>query len=79
MVLSLAWVMPAIAGGPGRCTTSEEPTLGRRQTLCADGTRAVSTDNRTLARWDTTSTTSPRPACTGRLNPKTRLVERRWR
>jgi hypothetical protein len=54
-----------------RCTTYEEPTLGRLQTLCADGTRAVSTYNRTLERWDTTITTPPGQTCTGRLHPKT--------
>jgi hypothetical protein len=35
---------PAIAGTT-HCTTYQEQTLGRLQTLCADGTRAVSTWN----------------------------------
>jgi hypothetical protein len=50
----LALASPALAGGPVRCTTSEEKTLGRLQTLCDDGTRAISTYNRTLECWDTT-------------------------
>ena len=52
-VLLLLLVTPT---GATRCTTYAEPTLGRWQTLCADGTRAVSTWNRTLERWDTTVT-----------------------
>jgi hypothetical protein len=62
-----------------RCTTDEEQTLGRLQTLCDDGTRAISSYNRTLKRWDTTITESPRKACTGRMNPRTRQVEVRCR
>jgi hypothetical protein len=62
-----------------RCTTDEEPTLGHLQTLCDDGTRAISSWNRTLERWDTTITTSPRKSCTGQLNPRTRQVEGRYR
>ena len=46
-------------GRPGRCQTHHEPTLNRLQTLCSDGTRAVSTYNRTLERWDTTVTLPP--------------------
>jgi hypothetical protein len=38
-------------------------------------TRAVSIYNRTLDRWETTVTTSPRRECTGRLNPRTQQVE----
>jgi hypothetical protein len=45
-----------------RCTTSQEKTLGRLQTLCADGTRAVSTWSRTLERWDTIITPAPAAA-----------------
>jgi hypothetical protein len=52
----LALVSPALAG-PVRCTTYEEKTMGRLQTLCDDGTRAVSTWSPTLQRWDTTVTT----------------------
>jgi hypothetical protein len=70
----LAWAISAIAGGT-QCTTYEEKTLGRLQTLCDDGTRAVSTYNKTLERWDTTVTSPPGQTCTGRLNPKTRPWE----
>jgi hypothetical protein len=56
LVLLLALATPAWAGDPVRCTTYEERTLGRLQTLYSDGTRAVSTWNRTLERWDTTIT-----------------------
>jgi hypothetical protein len=65
-VLLLALASPALAG-PTRCTTYEEKTLGRLQTLCDDGTRAVSTYNRTLSRWESTVTPppgTPRRTCT---------------
>jgi hypothetical protein len=42
LLLALALATSALAG-PIRCTTYEEKTLGRLQTLCGDGTRAVST------------------------------------
>jgi hypothetical protein len=61
--------------GPVRCQTSPEPMLSRLQTLCDDGTRAVSTWSSTLQRWDTTITTSPRQTCTGHINPHTQQVE----
>jgi hypothetical protein len=41
VLLLLALATPVLAG-PVRCTTYEEKTLGRLQTLCDDGTRAVS-------------------------------------
>jgi hypothetical protein len=62
-----------------RCTTYEEKTLGRLHTLCSDGTRAISTYNRALERWDTTITETPRKACTGRMNPRTQQVDMRCR
>jgi hypothetical protein len=62
-----------------RCTTYEEKTLHRLQTLCDDGTGAVSTYNRTLDRWDTTVTPPPGQTCTGQLNPRTQQVEVRCR
>jgi hypothetical protein len=68
----LALASPAWAATT-RGMTYKEQTLGRRQTLCDDGTRAVSTDNRTLSRWESTISpppgTPPRictPATTGR-------------
>jgi hypothetical protein len=63
LVAVLVWVRPT-GDGLGRCQTSLEPTLGRAQTLCNDGTRATSYWNRTLERWETTLTESPRPSCT---------------
>jgi hypothetical protein len=61
------------------CTTYEEQTLGRLQTLCSDGTRAISTYNRTLERGDTTITESPRKACRGYMNAITKEIEVRCR
>jgi hypothetical protein len=78
-LLALVWALPVEAADPVRCTTYEEKSLDRLQTLCDDGTRAVSTYNKTLDRWDTTITTSPRQACTGTMNPVTRRVEVRCR
>jgi hypothetical protein len=78
LVALLLWVRPLWAG-THRCTTSEEQALGRLQTLCADGTRAVSTWNRTLERWESTVTPPPGKACTGHLNPRTRQWEGRCR
>jgi hypothetical protein len=69
---------PALAG-PVRCTTYEEKTLGRLQTLCDDGTRAVSTWSPTLQRWDTTVTPPPRQTYTRQLNQRTQQVEVRCR
>jgi hypothetical protein len=74
LAVLLALASPALAG-PVRCLTYEEKSLGRLQTICDDGTRAVSTDNRTLERWDITVTPSPGQRCTGALNPKTKQVE----
>jgi hypothetical protein len=79
MVLLLALAMPALAGSPTRCLTYEEKTLGRLQTLCDDGTRAVSTWSPTLQQWTTTVTPPPGQRCTGRLNPKTLQWEGRCR
>jgi hypothetical protein len=70
----LALASPALAGTV-RCSTYEEKTPNRLQTLCDDGTRAISTYKKTLDRWDTTITSDPRKACTGRLNPRTQQVE----
>ena len=70
-----ALASPALAGP--RCTTYEEKTMGRLQTLCDDGTRAVSTWSPTLQQWQTTVTLPPGQRCTGRLNPNTRPWEGR--
>jgi hypothetical protein len=77
-LLLLLLASPALAGTT-HCMTYEEPTLGRLQTLCDDGTRAVSTYNQTLSRWESTITPPPGKTCVGPMNPKTRQVEVRCR
>jgi hypothetical protein len=79
LAVLLTLASPALAATPTRCLTYEEKTMGRLQTLCDDGTRAISTYNRTLGRWDTTVTPPPEQRCTGRLNPNTRQWEGRCR
>jgi hypothetical protein len=64
----LFWVRP-IWAETTRGTTDEEKTLGRLQTLCADGTRAVSTYNRTLTRWETT-VTPPQSSAQPKIRPR---------
>ena len=76
LAVGLYLVSPALAAAT-RQTTDEEQTLHRLHTLCDDGTRAVSTYNRTLGRWDMLMTESPRQSCTGRMNPRTQQVELR--
>jgi hypothetical protein len=61
LAVLLALASPALAG-PVRCTTYEEKTMGRLQTVCDDGSRAVSTWSPTLQRWDTTVTPPPSSA-----------------
>jgi hypothetical protein len=78
LALLPALASPVLAGSV-RCTTYEEQTLSRLQTVCDDGTRAVSTWNRTLQRWERTVTPPPGQPCTGRLNPRTGQVEVRCR
>jgi hypothetical protein len=78
LVLLLALASPALASSV-RCLTYEERTLGRLQTVCSDGARAVSTYNKTLSRWESTVTPPPGQTCTGRLNAYTRQWERRCR
>jgi len=77
MLVLLLLTTPAWAAT--RCTTYEEKTLGRLQTLCDDGTRAVSTYHKTLSRWESTVTPPPGQTCTGHLNSRTRQVEVRCR
>ena len=76
--LAVTLASPVLAG-PVRCQTHHEPTLNWLHPLCSDGTRAVSTYNRTLERWDTTITESPKKSRTGQLHPRTRQVEVRCR
>ena len=72
-------VCVAAAANPTRGLTDEERSLGRLQTLCDDGTRAISTWSPTLQQWTTTVTPPPGQTCTGRLNPQTRQWEGRCR
>jgi hypothetical protein len=78
-VLLFALAGLARAGSAVRCQTHHEPTLNRLQTLCDDGTRAVSTWSVALERWDTTITPPQGKACTGQLNPRTQQVDVRCR
>jgi hypothetical protein len=54
LVLVLLLVSVTSAGMVQTCTTYEEKSLQRLQTICSDGTRGVSLWNPTLQRWDTT-------------------------
>jgi hypothetical protein len=74
-LLLLTLASPALAG-PVRCTTYEEKTLGRLQTLCDDGTRATSYWNGTMERWETTVQPAPgaRRSCSAQRHPQTRDV-----
>ena len=58
LVACLLLVRPAMAGTP-HCTTYQEKTLERLQTVCDDGTRAVSTSH---AGWPATATSRHRGA-----------------
>jgi len=49
----IALATPALAS-PVRCMTYEERSMSRWQTLCGDGSRAVSRWNTVLNRWETT-------------------------
>jgi hypothetical protein len=60
--VSLSWAATTC------CLTYEGKSLGRLQTLCEDGTRAVHTYNKTLSRWKSTVTSASGKTCTGRLN-----------
>jgi hypothetical protein len=85
ILIALALVLVAVvllvrpAWSATRCLTYEERTMHRLQTLCSDGTRATSSWNKTLSRWESTVTPPPGQACTGALNPRTRQWEGRCR
>jgi hypothetical protein len=70
--LLFALASPAWAGGPQRCLTYEERTMQRLQTLCADGTRAVSTWSPTRQQWTTTVTPPAGQTGTGQMNAQTK-------
>jgi hypothetical protein len=59
------------------CTTCEEKTLGRLQTLSDDGTQATSYWNQTLERWETTvqPALGARRSGTTQRHPQTKDVE----
>jgi hypothetical protein len=56
MLVAFLLLVYPVWGATTHCTTHEEKTLGRLQTVCEDGTRAVSTYNKTLSRWQRTLT-----------------------
>jgi len=72
LVAFLLLVRPAWSAT--RCTTYEEQTLDRLQTLCDDGTLAVSTYNKTLECWDTTVTPLPGEGLHRAVEPEDPLV-----
>ena len=78
LVAFLLLVRPAWAGAV-RCTTYGVKFLGRLETLCDDGTRAISTWNKTLFHWESTITPPPGQTRTGTMNPKTHQWEGRCR
>jgi hypothetical protein len=84
IIVSLAGLLGLASPGLGvavSCTTYQEKTLGRLQTLCDDGTRATSYWNRTLERWETTIQPAPgtRRSCTTQRHPQMKDVEVRCR
>jgi hypothetical protein len=74
LLLLLVLTTPALAGAV-RCTISEVKSLGRLQTLCADGTRATHTWNKTLSRWESTVTPPP-TADRPQIHPPTKALRR---
>jgi hypothetical protein len=66
LALLLALASPALATTT-HCTAYEQKTMNQLHTLCDDGTRAISIYNRTLQRWETTITASPRGPWWGRF------------
>jgi hypothetical protein len=74
LVAFLLLVRPALAAT--RCTTYQEQTLSRLHTVCDDGTRAVSTWNWTLERWETTIMPPTSHKTYEKLPPKPRAPHR---
>jgi hypothetical protein len=75
LLLLLALATPAWAGDSVRCTTYEEKSLGRWQTLCSDGTRGISTYNEILDRWET-RVRPPRPVVKPQKDPPPKAPRR---
>jgi hypothetical protein len=79
LALALLLLATPAWSGAVRCTTYQERTMQRLQTLCSDGTRATSTWSPSLQTWQTTVTPPPGQTCQGRFNPTTRQWEGRCR
>jgi hypothetical protein len=73
-VLLLALAMPAGADAV-RCTTYEQKSLGQLYTVCADGTRGISTYNEILDRWET-RVRPPRPVVIPPRHPQPKAPRR---
>jgi hypothetical protein len=76
---ALAWAAPPITGAPVHCTTTYNQLLARWETVCEDGTRAITRPNALLDRDETTVMSGPRRDCTGQRNAITQQVEVRRR
>jgi len=65
----------------GRCTTTENTILNSLETICDDGSRAISRWDSLLQRWETIVQPAPgtKQSCQGRVNPLTRQIEVRCR
>jgi hypothetical protein len=76
LVLLLSLASPALADQI-RCSTYEDKSSGRWQTLCSDGTRATSYWNGVLGHWETTVQPAPgaRRSCSARMRPQTQYLE----
>jgi hypothetical protein len=76
---TLAGAAPPITSPPVHCTTTYDALLARWETVCDDGTRAITRHDQLLDRDETTIMSGPRRACTGQRNPVTQQVEVRCR
>jgi len=65
LALLLALTTPALAAPPTRCLTYPEPSMGRWQTICDDGSRATTYWSPSLQQWTTTITPPPGRTCEG--------------
>ena len=74
LAVLLALASPALAG-PVRCTAYEQKTMNQLYTLCDDGSRAVSTWDQTLERWETT-VTSPPSSNRSKIDPQPKAPRR---
>jgi hypothetical protein len=79
VILALLLLTTPAWAGSVRCTTYEERSLGRWQTLCDDGTQAVTTWSSTRGGWQTTITESPQSCRTCRPHTTGHSLEVRCR